>query len=698
MEKTKYIVHSDVNENNIYKEFDNSADAIKYAKDNIIDETWVDMVTFPEGQEDNYDAAEVFTIWNYSDENYLDQDFPESDIANIKDVDDADYAEFDKMYKEDISLEEAVDKLEENEDEVECKGCYELTPKKECIKTEAGYFCPRCAKELKEAKEDEDPFALDFDDVEDEEESEEKPEEVKEESKSYEELIDFLIADEDEAIKGYDEVLAQLDDKHVIEELNKVRTEEVAHKEFLEKIKEDKTAIYVEPLEPEEKKEDEGTEEESKEEIEESCNKNLLKENIEKEKEELKTEIKAYLKDNSGIDKIELAKKITKYLNSVEYYDSSLNTNFSYDKYLDDNEEYDEENSLIKLHTDNICIVCDSADVKLFKTIDELATACYDIDGEKFAGYEYFDFICTLAGIPFEVCFDENKKAKKYKKLLKENIEKEIKDYLAYCEKEKIEAKDYKSLKKYLGEPVKENLTEGDELDNAHADDLFIAADKHEEEEKAMQELQAEEETPKDECYEKEFAEDLNDKEYFDAMYKAYRELKERKTAFAAVYGYSKDRKFVPMISVKNNSEELRKVVDALRTKPKGQTDVTVYTIYKDRLDNIEDVLKEQGYIKEVKEEVNPKVEVKIGDVIHINHLQGEDTSKDGKEGIIKAIDDMGQLHGTWGSVAIIPGVDDFDIIKPEITEDIQDDKVVLKPTGEDDNTSYILNTIASWN
>ena len=562
MEKTKYIVHSDVNENNIYKEFDNSVDAIKYAKDNIADETWVDMVTFPEGQEDNYDAAEVFTIWNYADENYLDQDFPESDIANIKDVDDADYAEFDKMYKEDISLEEAVDKLEENEDEVECKGCYELTPKKECIKTEAGYFCPHCAKELKEAKEDEGPFDLDFDDAEDEEESEEKPEEVKEEPKeepkSYEELIDFLIADEDEAIKGYDKVLAQLDDKHVIEELNKVRTEEVAHKEFLEKIKEDKTAIYVEPLEPEESE-----------------------------------------------------------------------------------EETEEETDL-----------------------------------------------------------EESKKEGSSKKDLKEDIEKEIKDYLAYCEKEKLEAKDYNSLKKYLGEPVKENLTEGDELDDAHADDLFIAADKHEEEEKAMQELQAEEEAPKDECHEKEFAEDLNDKEYFDAMYKAYKELTKRKTTYAAVYGYSKEGKFVPVVAVKNNQKELTDFVNALRTKPKGQTDVTVYTIYKDRLDNIEDVLKEQGYIKEVKEEINKDVKVKIGDVIHINHLQGEDTSKDGKEGIVKAIDDIGQLHGTWGSVAVIPGVDDFEVIKPEITEDIKDENSVIEPTTKinpDDTDAYILNTIASW-
>jgi hypothetical protein len=44
MEKSKYIVHSDVDENNIYKEFDNRDEAIQYAKDHIDAETWVDLV------------------------------------------------------------------------------------------------------------------------------------------------------------------------------------------------------------------------------------------------------------------------------------------------------------------------------------------------------------------------------------------------------------------------------------------------------------------------------------------------------------------------------------------------------------------------------------------------------------------------------------------------------------------------------
>ena len=34
-----------------------------------------------------------------------------------------------------------------------------------------------------------------------------------------------------------------------------------------------------------------------------------------------------------------------------------------------------------------------------------------------------------------------------------------------------------------------------------------------------------------------------------------------------------------------------------------------------------------------------------------------------GRSGVVEHIDSMGQLHGTWGGLAIIPGVDDFEVI-----------------------------------
>lgn len=54
---------------------------------------------------------------------------------------------------------------------------------------------------------------------------------------------------------------------------------------------------------------------------------------------------------------------------------------------------------------------------------------------------------------------------------------------------------------------------------------------------------------------------------------------------------------------------------------------------------------------------------VKIGDRIRIIHLKGEETTYDGKQGVITLIDDLGQLHGTWGGLAIIPTIDSFEVM-----------------------------------
>ena len=52
----------------------------------------------------------------------------------------------------------------------------------------------------------------------------------------------------------------------------------------------------------------------------------------------------------------------------------------------------------------------------------------------------------------------------------------------------------------------------------------------------------------------------------------------------------------------------------------------------------------------------------KIGDVIRIIDMDGEPHYA-GREGIIRHIDDMGQLHGDWGGLAVIPGTDTFEIV-----------------------------------
>lgn len=58
------------------------------------------------------------------------------------------------------------------------------------------------------------------------------------------------------------------------------------------------------------------------------------------------------------------------------------------------------------------------------------------------------------------------------------------------------------------------------------------------------------------------------------------------------------------------------------------------------------------------------KGEVEIGDIIHIYHIFGEPDAKDYQdvEGTVTYIDDMNQIHGTWGGIALLFN-DDWEIV-----------------------------------
>ena len=61
---------------------------------------------------------------------------------------------------------------------------------------------------------------------------------------------------------------------------------------------------------------------------------------------------------------------------------------------------------------------------------------------------------------------------------------------------------------------------------------------------------------------------------------------------------------------------------------------------------------------------------VKIGDTIRIIRMDdqvGKDLQAreyNGQTDIVEYIDSIGQLHGTWGGLAIIPEVDEFEIVQ----------------------------------
>ena len=53
---------------------------------------------------------------------------------------------------------------------------------------------------------------------------------------------------------------------------------------------------------------------------------------------------------------------------------------------------------------------------------------------------------------------------------------------------------------------------------------------------------------------------------------------------------------------------------------------------------------------------------VQIGDTIKIIKMDGEPQYTN-CEGVVTHIDDAGQIHGTWGGCALIPGLDTFKVI-----------------------------------
>lgn len=90
--------------------------------------------------------------------------------------------------------------------------------------------------------------------------------------------------------------------------------------------------------------------------------------------------------------------------------------------------------------------------------------------------------------------------------------------------------------------------------------------------------------------------------EFYDSMYQAYKLLKDRKNGYGAVFGTSKKGKFTPNVMVRDSQPALKDVVNSLKTRPNGVTDVTVHTIYKQDLPEVKNLLKSKGLLKEEKE------------------------------------------------------------------------------------------------
>ena len=61
--------------------------------------------------------------------------------------------------------------------------------------------------------------------------------------------------------------------------------------------------------------------------------------------------------------------------------------------------------------------------------------------------------------------------------------------------------------------------------------------------------------------------------------------------------------------------------------------------------------------------------DVKIGDKILIIEMKDE-PQYSGRTGSVLYVDDAGQIHGTWGGCALIPGIDKYVAIKEACDEE----------------------------
>jgi hypothetical protein len=57
-----------------------------------------------------------------------------------------------------------------------------------------------------------------------------------------------------------------------------------------------------------------------------------------------------------------------------------------------------------------------------------------------------------------------------------------------------------------------------------------------------------------------------------------------------------------------------------------------------------------------------------VGTQIKIIEMVGE-PKYSGKTGFVEHVDDLGQIHGTWGGLALIQNIDTYEIVEDEDNE-----------------------------
>ena len=261
-----YAVNSDLDDGLLYAEFKTKDEAITYAKDHLDKLPYVDeMEVVLDVDGDIEDVLSYTTIWDHTMTDAAEEETEDDYWDMLADL------EAEKAASKHVignttwfeSVDNLVETLEENEDTVECKECFDLFPKVDCIKVDLGYICPVCAEGGTVSEED--LFKMDFPEYEKfqggndmiseepmipAESSEEVPPTVETEEvdpiSTPEEAVPFLVKDEEEAIAGYEraaEVVADSDlenKEEILDTIEHIKEEEEEHIEELTELVEPK--------------------------------------------------------------------------------------------------------------------------------------------------------------------------------------------------------------------------------------------------------------------------------------------------------------------------------------------------------------------------------------------------------------------------------------------------------------------------
>lgn len=273
-----YSVNSDLDDEILYAEFKTKDTAIEYAKRNLDKLPFVDALKISRDANGEIDdVLEYKTIWDHTmvdtKTNSKNEDEYWDMLADVyKEEEKNKYDTGDTTWFESVDTDHLVETMEENEDMVECKECFELFPKTDCIKLDFGYICPTCADAGKLISvSDEDTFKVEFPEYEKFQDttdifSEEEPVSVEvpteplgEPDLTPEEAIPFLVEDEVEAVAGYEKAAEVVTDSNlenkeeILDTIDHIKEEEEEHIEELQDLMDNETTtVENDPISNEE--------------------------------------------------------------------------------------------------------------------------------------------------------------------------------------------------------------------------------------------------------------------------------------------------------------------------------------------------------------------------------------------------------------------------------------------------------------